>query len=95
MYLAIHTLYEVYLAGDWSMFFNMADLFAHHFALLAFSKHVRDHLLLRQHIFGLFLTHPHCSYLDIYISQNIRLCKGDFEGKFQTILQAKGINFLI
>jgi hypothetical protein len=40
--------------------------------------------------------HPaHCVYLDIYISQNIRLCKGDFEGKFQTILQAKGINFLI
>ena len=37
----------------------------------------------------------HCSYLDIYISQNIRLCKGDFEGKFQTILQAKGINFFI
>ena len=37
----------------------------------------------------------HCSYLDIYISQNIRLCKCDFEGKFQTILQAKGINFFI
>ena len=40
-------------------------------------------------------TTAHCSYLDIYISQNIRLCKGDFEGKFQTILQAKGINFFI
>ena len=38
---------------------------------------------------------PHCSYLDIYISQNIRLCKGDFEGKFETILQAKGISFFI
>ena len=37
----------------------------------------------------------HCSYLDIYISQNIRLCKGDFEGKFQTILQPKGIIFFI
>ena len=37
----------------------------------------------------------HCNYLDIHISQNIRLCKGDFEGQFQTTLQAKGINFLI
>ena len=37
----------------------------------------------------------HCSYLDIYISQNIRLCKGDIEGKFQAVLQAKGIIFLI
>ena len=36
-----------------------------------------------------------CSYLDIYISQNIRLYKGDFEGQFQTTLQAKDINFLI
>ena len=36
----------------------------------------------------------HCSYLDIYISQKIRLCKGDFEGKFQFNLQAKSINFL-
>ena len=36
----------------------------------------------------------HCSYLDIYISQNLKLCKGDFAGKFQIILQAKGINFL-
>jgi hypothetical protein len=34
----------------------------------------------------------HCSYLDIYISQNIRLY---FERKFQTNLQAKDINFLI
>ena len=31
----------------------------------------------------------HCSYLDIYISQNIRLCKGDFEGQFQTSLQTR------
>ena len=38
---------------------------------------------------------PHCSYLNIYISQNIRLCKGDFEGKFQTILLAKVIIFFI
>ena len=37
----------------------------------------------------------HCSYLDIYISQNLKLCKGDFAGKFQIILQAKGINFFI
>ena len=36
-----------------------------------------------------------CSYLDIYISQNLKLCKGDFAGKFQIILQAKGINFFI
>ena len=40
-------------------------------------------------------TSAHCSYLDIYISQNIRLCKGNFEGEFQTTLQAKGINFFI
>ena len=33
------------------------------------------------------------SYLDIYISQNIWLCKGDFEGQFQTTLQVKDINF--
>ena len=39
-------------------------------------------------------SYTHCSYLDIYISQNIRLGKGDFEGKFQTILQPKGIIFL-
>ena len=44
--------------------------------------------------FHYLCMHTHCSYLDIYISQNIRLCKGDFAGKFQTILQAKGINFL-
>ena len=36
----------------------------------------------------------HCSYLNIYISQTIRLCKGDFEGKFQFNLQAKSITFL-
>ena len=35
------------------------------------------------------------SRLDIYISRNLKLCKGDFAGKFQIILQAKGINFLI
>ena len=35
------------------------------------------------------ISHCTCSYLDIYISQNIRICKGDFEGQFQTILQAK------
>jgi hypothetical protein len=40
-------------------------------------------------------TIAHCSYLDIYISQNITLCKSDFEGKFQTNLQAKPINFFI
>ena len=37
----------------------------------------------------------HCSYLDIYISQKIRLCKGDFEGKFQFNLQAKLLNVLV
>ena len=26
-------------------------------------------------------TGSHCCYLDIYISQNIRLCKGNFEGQ--------------
>ena len=36
----------------------------------------------------------HCSYLEIYISQEIRLCEGDFEDKFQTI-QASIMNFLI
>ena len=30
----------------------------------------------------------HTTYLDIYISQKIRLCEGDFEGKFQTSIQA-------
>ena len=43
----------------------------------------------------LFLTVPHCSNLDIYISQNIRLCKGDFEGQFQTSLQARIMIFFI
>ena len=37
----------------------------------------------------------HSSYLYIYISQNIRLRKGDFEGQSQTTLQVKDINFLI
>ena len=36
----------------------------------------------------------HCSYLEIYISQKIRLCVVDFEGEFQTSLQAETINFL-
>ena len=36
----------------------------------------------------------HCSYLYIYISKKIRLCKSDFEGKFQFNLQAKSITFL-
>ena len=40
-------------------------------------------------------THSHCSYWDIYISQKIRLCEGDFESKFQTIVQASIMNFLI
>ena len=40
-------------------------------------------------------TSAHCSYLDIYISPNIRLWKGDFEGKFQSNIQAKTINFII
>ena len=29
-------------------------------------------------------TGAHCSYLDIYISQKIRLYKEDLEGQFQT-----------
>ena len=37
----------------------------------------------------------HCSYLNTYISQKIRLCVVDLEGKYQTTLQAKPINFLI
>ena len=36
-----------------------------------------------------FQATAHWSCLDIYISQNIRLCKGDFEGQFQTSLQAR------
>ena len=30
-------------------------------------------------------THTHCRYLDIYISQDFRLCKCDFESQFQTV----------
>ena len=37
----------------------------------------------------------HCTYLAIYISQKIRLFVVDFEGQFQTSLQAESINFLI
>ena len=40
-------------------------------------------------------SRAHCSYLEIYISQKISLCKGDFEGKFQTSVQTSIINFLI
>ena len=40
-------------------------------------------------------TAAHCSYLDTYISQKIRLCEGDFEGKFQTRVHASIMNFLI
>ena len=39
--------------------------------------------------------YTHCSYLDIYISQKIRLCVVDVEVQFQTSLQAESINFLI
>ena len=39
-------------------------------------------------------TISHCSYLNIYISQKIRLCAVDLKGKFQTNLQAKSITFL-
>ena len=41
---------------------------------------------------GITDGHTVARYLDIYISQNIRLCKGDFERQFQTTLQTKGIN---
>ena len=41
------------------------------------------------------IVNSYCSYLDIYISRKIRLCVVDFEGKFQTNLQAKLINFLV
>ena len=37
----------------------------------------------------------HTSYLDIYISQKIRLCVVDLEGKFQTNLQAKLLDFFV
>ena len=40
-------------------------------------------------------TISHCSYLNIYISQKIRLCAVDLKGKFQTNLQAKSITFLV
>ena len=43
--------------------------------------------------FHYLCMHTHCSYLDIYISQNIRLCKGDFDSQFQATLQDNGINF--
>ena len=36
----------------------------------------------------------HCSYLDIYISQKVRICLVDFKVQFQTNVQAKNINFL-
>ena len=36
-----------------------------------------------------------CSYLDIYISRKTRLCVVDLEGKYQTNIQAKLINFLV
>ena len=41
------------------------------------------------------LSPAHYSYLDIYISQKIRFCVVDLEGKFQTNLQAKLLNFLV
>ena len=37
----------------------------------------------------------HCSYLDICISQKIRLCESYLEGKFQTSVQTSIITFLI
>ena len=40
-------------------------------------------------------TNSHGSFLDIYISRKIRLCVVDLEGKFQTNLQAKLLNFLV
>ena len=36
----------------------------------------------------------HCSHLDIYISQKMKLCVVNLEGQFQTSLEAKLINFL-
>ena len=42
-----------------------------------------------------FIPTPHCSYLDVYISQKIRLYEGDLEGKFQPRVQASIMNFLI
>ena len=48
------------------------------------------------HVFPLHsILSTHCSYLNIYISQKIRLCVLDLEGQFQTTLPAKAINFLI
>ena len=41
---------------------------------------------------GWVFTSPHCSLLDIYISQKTRL---NLEDQFQTSLEAKLINFLI
>ena len=43
----------------------------------------------------LWHSKAHCSFLDIYISRKIRLCVVDLEGKFQTNLQAKLLNFLV
>jgi hypothetical protein len=53
-------------------------------------KHVSTvHEEILSHLFD--RIKPHCSYLDIYISQKIRLFKGYFEGKFQTSIQASSI----
>ena len=42
-----------------------------------------------------FSHSAHCSYLNIYISQKIRLCVVDLEDQFQITLQAKPINLFI
>ena len=43
--------------------------------------------------FDLYLHTALQLYMDIYISQKIRLCKRDLEGQFKNSLQAKVFNF--
>ena len=45
--------------------------------------------------FWILLRNAHCSHLNVYISQKIRLCVVNLEGQFQTSLEAKLINLLI
>ena len=44
---------------------------------------------------SVLVTVAHCSYLDIYISQKIKLCEGYFKNKFHTRVQASIMNFLM
>ena len=60
---------------------------------IVYSQESRTSRLFRRTVVQLY--NAHCSYLDIYISQKIRLCVVDLEDKSQTNLQAKLLNFLV